>query len=143
MEQKVQDNPYHEDCPMAIESPDRDFAAFFQYVGAIMFLDTCFPTQGDLESYPHIHLTSPRHWNPHKIVFLPKIYYLQEEVEERNVSKVAIFFSRETPGDTDHPLDGDTRGYFRSHSKEVVVHAGMDNFNMHLVAGVSVTATHA
>ena len=27
--------------------------------------------------------------------------------------------------------------------EEVVVHAGVDNFHRHLVAGVSVTATHA
>ena len=35
-----------------------------------------------------------------------------------------------------------TRGDFRSHSEEVVVHAGMDNFHRRLVAGVAVTATH-
>ena len=68
---------------------------------------------------------------------------MQEEVEGRNVSKVTILFSGETPGDTDRPLYGDTRGDFRSHSKEVVVHTGMDDFHRRLVAGVAVTATHA
>ena len=68
---------------------------------------------------------------------------MQEEVEKRNVSKVTICFSGETPGDTDRPLDGDTRGDFRSHSKEVVVHAGMEKFNRRLVAGVAVTVTQA
>ena len=107
-----------------------------------MFLDTWFPTQGDLESYPHIELTSRQHWNPHNIEFPQTKYCVQEEVEGRNVSKVTICFSGETPGDTDIPLDEDTRGDFRSHNKEVVVHAGMDKFHRRLLAGVAVTATH-
>ena len=56
--------------------------------------------------------------------------------------KAKICFSGETPGDTDLPLDGDTRGEFRSHSEEVVVHAGMNDFHRRLVAGLAVTATH-
>ena len=68
---------------------------------------------------------------------------MQEEVEGRNVSKVKICFSGETPGYTDLSLDGDTRGDFRSHNKEVVFHAGMDNFHRRVVAGVAVTVTHA
>ena len=51
---KLQDNPYHEDCPMSIESPDGEFSACLQSVGTVMFLYTWFPAQGDLESYPHI-----------------------------------------------------------------------------------------
>ena len=67
---------------------------------------------------------------------------MREEVEGQNVLKVTICFSRETPGDTDHPLYGDTRGDFRSHSKEVAVHAGMDDFHRHLLADIAVTETH-
>ena len=67
---------------------------------------------------------------------------MQEEVDGRNVSKVTICFSGETPRDTDLPLDGDTRDNFRSHSKEVVIYAGVDDFHRHLVSGVAVTATH-
>ena len=67
---------------------------------------------------------------------------MQEEVEGWNVSKIKICFSRETPGDTDRPLDGYTRGDFISHIKEVVVHAGMDNFHRRLITGVAVTTTH-
>ena len=37
---KAQDNPYHEDCPMPIKIPDREFAACFQSVGTFMLLDT-------------------------------------------------------------------------------------------------------
>ena len=140
---KVQDNPYHENWPMSIESPDGEFAACLQSIGTVMFLDTWFPTNSDLESYPHIELTSRQHWNPHKIEFPQKKYSMQEEVEGRNVSKATIWFSGETPGYTDLLLDGDTIGDFRSYSKEVVVHAGMDDFHRRLVAGVAATATQA
>ena len=68
---------------------------------------------------------------------------MKDEVERRNFSKVTICFSVETPGDTDLPLHGDTRGDFRSHSKEVVVNAGMEEFHRRLLDGVAVTATHA
>ena len=67
---------------------------------------------------------------------------MQGEVEGRNVSKVIIFLSGETPRDTYCPLDGDTRGNFRSHSKEVVIHVDMYNFHRRLVADVDVTAAH-
>ena len=65
---------------------------------------------------------------------------MQEEVEGRNISKVTIWFSGNTPVDIDRPLDGDTRGDFRSHSEEVVVHAVMDDFHRRIVADVYVTA---
>ena len=71
--EKVQDNPYHEDCPMSIESQDGEFAALFQSIGTVMFLDTWFPTQGGLESYPHIELTPRQHWNPRKIELPQKL----------------------------------------------------------------------
>ena len=51
---KVQDNPYHEDFTMSIESPHGEFSACLQSIGTVMFLDTWFATQGNLESYPHI-----------------------------------------------------------------------------------------
>ena len=68
---------------------------------------------------------------------------MQEEVDGQNVSKVKIRLSGETPRDTDSPLDEDTIVYFRSHSLEVVLHAGMDNFHRLLVSGLAVTATRA
>ena len=56
--------------------------------------------------------------------------------------KVKIYFSGETPGDTERPLYRDTKGDFISHSEEVLVHVGMDDFHRSLVAGVPVTATN-
>ena len=57
--------------------------------------------------------------------------------------KVTKCLSGETPGDTYHPLDGDTRGEFRCHSKEVVVYAGMENLHRRLVSSLDVTTAHA
>ena len=68
---------------------------------------------------------------------------MQEEVEGRNFSRVKICFSMDTPRDTYRPLDGYSRGDFRSHREEVFIHSGMDDFRMRLVAGVAVTATHS
>ena len=140
---KVQDNPYHENCLMLTKSPNGEFTTFLQSIVTLMLLYTWFSTQGDLESYPHIESTSCQNWNPHKIDFPQTKYSVQEEVEGRNVWKVTICLSGETPRDTDLPLDGDTRGDFRCHSKELVAHAGMENFHKILVADVAVTATHA
>ena len=60
---------------------------------------------------------------------------------ERNVSKVTICFSGETPGDIYCPIDWDSRGDFKSHSKGVFVNSGVDDFHRRLVSGVAVTAT--
>ena len=77
------------------------------------------------------------------MIFQKNKYFLQEELEGWNVSKITIFFSSETHIDTDLPLDGDTRGYFGSYNDEVVVHAGMYDFHTRLVSGIAVTAKHA
>ena len=42
---------------------------------------------------PHIVLTSPREWDPHKIEFPATKYYVQEEIESRNVSQTNVRFS--------------------------------------------------
>ena len=51
---------------MSIEIPDGEFAACFQYIGTVMFLDTWFPTQGEPNLYPHIELTSCKLWDLQK-----------------------------------------------------------------------------
>ena len=66
---KLQPNPYYEDYPMSIESPDGEFSACLHSVGTVMLLDNWFPNQDDLKSYPHIELTSLKHWNLKKNIF--------------------------------------------------------------------------
>ena len=68
---------------MSIESSDGEFDACLQSSVTVMLLDTWFTKQGDLESYPHIELTSRKHRNPHKIEFPQTKHSVQEEVEER------------------------------------------------------------
>ena len=70
---------------MSIEGTDGELSACLQSAVTFMFLDTWFPMQGDLESYPNIELTSCQHLNPHKIDFPQTKYSVQEEVEGRNV----------------------------------------------------------
>ena len=57
---------------MLIESPNGELAKYLQSSGTVMFLDTWFPMQGNLESYSHIELTSRQHCNPHKFEFPQK-----------------------------------------------------------------------
>ena len=67
--EKLQDNPYHKNCPMLIESPDGEFSACLQSIVTVILLDTWFPTNIDLKSYPHIEVTSYQHWNLKKMSF--------------------------------------------------------------------------
>ena len=64
-----QDNPYDQKNPMKITSPDKEFVTCLHSEETVVFLDTWYPTQGDLEVYPHIEMTSRHHWNPHQIHF--------------------------------------------------------------------------
>ena len=42
---------------------------------------------------PHIVLSSPREWDPHKIEFPATKYSVQEEIDSRNVSQTNVRFS--------------------------------------------------
>ena len=57
-----------------------------------IFLDTWFPIQIDLVTFPHIKLTSRQPWNPHQIEFPSTKYYAKEEIEGQNVSNIGIKF---------------------------------------------------
>ena len=88
---EVQDNPYHATDPMSITSPNGEFMACLQSQGENVFLNTWRPTQ--LSSLPHIVLSSPREWDPHKIEFPATKYSVKEEIESRNVSQTNVTFS--------------------------------------------------
>ena len=57
----IQDNPYHPSEPISIASEDETFIACLQLEETILYLDTWCPTQNDLESFPHVELTSRQH----------------------------------------------------------------------------------
>ena len=129
---EVQDNPYDRNEAMSIASPDEEFIACLQSTGTIVFLDTWHPNQNDLESYPHIELTSRHHWDPHQIQFPQTKYVAQEEIEGRNISTISMCFTGEVSGG-----EGDIRN-----SEEVIVH-DMDGFNRRILSSVRVTGESA
>ena len=58
---EFQDNLYNQVYPMTITGPNVGFIACLQSVGTVLFLDTWHPIQKDLESFPHVEMTS-RHY---------------------------------------------------------------------------------
>ena len=129
---QVQDNPYHPSDPMSITSPDGDFIACLESEGTNIFLNTWSPTQEELESLPHIALTSQQTWEPHQIAFPATKYHVKEEIESRNISSIAMTFTQsiEEHGDA---LVAD--------EEDVIFDT--QEFNKRLVASVRVSGTQA
>ena len=125
---EVQDNPYHATDPMSITSPNGEFMAWLQSQGTNVFLNTWRPTKTQLSSLPHIVLTSPRKWDPHKIEFPATKYYMQEEIESRNVSQTNVRFSN---------LEDQTTVF----EEDTIFDT--QQFNERLVASVQITADQA
>ena len=84
---EVQDNPYAME-PMTIISHEHDFCACLESNGSTIFIKTWTPTQEDLESYPHIHLSSSNHWNPQQIKFPSFSLSERAKIESRNLSSI-------------------------------------------------------
>jgi hypothetical protein len=61
----VQDNPFDTTTPLSIEHDDITIP--LPILGTNIFLNTHTPTQRELDSCPHIHLTSDADWNPHTV----------------------------------------------------------------------------
>ena len=82
----VQDNPTS-NRPLSIITEDTHFAMPLQRDGTIVFCNTRTPTQNELETCPHIQLSSFKAWNPSKVHFPKSSHSLEEEVERiRRVS---------------------------------------------------------
>ena len=116
---------------MAISSPDSEFTACLQSEGTIIFLDRWYPSQKDLDVYPHIDMTSRQHWNPQQIQFPQTKYGVQEEIEGRNVLTTSIWFSGGAPREVGDNL-------VANRWEEVIVH-DMNEFNRRMISGISVT----
>ena len=71
---------------MTITILNIEYVACLQSMGAVMFLDTWYPTQGDLELYPHNEMAYRHHWNPHQIQFLRRKFGVQEDIEGKNAA---------------------------------------------------------
>ena len=113
---------------MSITSPNGGFMACLQSQGTNLFLNTWRPKKTQLSSLPHIVLTLPREWDPHKIEFPATKYFVQEEIESRNVSQTNVRFSNLEEHTT--VFEEDTIFYTQQ-------------FNERLVASVLITADQA
>jgi hypothetical protein len=98
----VQDNPYSRE-PVRVISPDGDFTACLQSKGTDIYIKTWAPSQVDLESYPHVTLSSSAPWNPRDVRFPGTTEFEREEIESRNVMATAVAVSL----DDEHGLDND------------------------------------
>jgi hypothetical protein len=61
----VWDNPFNHSNPLSIEHPDVLIPLLTS--GTNIFIDTRTPTQHELDSCPHIHLTCDSKWNPQTV----------------------------------------------------------------------------
>ena len=114
---------------MILTSPDMEFVACVQSEGTVVSLDTWYPTQGDLEVYPHNEMTSHNNWNPQQIKFPRTKYGVQEKIEGQKVAAESMCFSggisRETQkGDTpmkDVPTVSPATGYTSANGRRNIL----------------------
>ena len=79
---KVYDNPFDTE-PMRIESRDGMYRFGLRSSGTTIYMDTWTPTDEDLNSLPHIVLTSDQHWNPQSVEFPKNSLAVEEEIERQ------------------------------------------------------------
>ena len=64
----VQDNPVSP-LPLSIVTEDKSFSMELKMQGTIVLFETYTPTQFELESCPHVVLSSSSSWDPHTVSF--------------------------------------------------------------------------
>jgi hypothetical protein len=62
----VHDNPFDRTTPLSIEHSELTIPLLTS--GTNIFLDTRTPTQSELDTCPHLHLTSEAEWNPQTVL---------------------------------------------------------------------------
>ena len=76
----VQDDPTSK-SPLNIITSDGEFAMPLRRKGTVIYFEIHTPTPQELESNPHIHLSSQQPWNPESIVFPVCSHSMEEEVD--------------------------------------------------------------
>eukprot|EP00957_Ditylum_brightwellii_P010393 786005-Ditylum_brightwellii.AAC.1 len=66
--------------PLSIITCNGTFTMGLDMAGTIVYADTHTPSGAELNSCPHIVLTSPHPWGPTNICFNRNTYLLEEEV---------------------------------------------------------------
>lgn len=78
--------------PLSMISEDTEFTMALKREGTILYFDTHTPTQKELETYPHIVISSEVSWNPMKVHFDENTHSLEEEVER--IRRVRSIYSK-------------------------------------------------
>ena len=76
---KVQDDPTS-DRALSIINEDNSFCMELAMAGTVVYADTFTPSEQELHDCPHIILSSPHAWDPHKVLFPKAKRSLDEEV---------------------------------------------------------------
>ena len=76
---KVQDDPTS-DRALSIISEGNDFCMELAMAGTFVYADTFTPSDHELHECPHIILSSPQTWDPHKVSFPKAKRTLEEEM---------------------------------------------------------------
>ena len=86
----VQDNPVSE-SPLYIMTEDGDFVLPLSMKGTNVIANTRTPTQEELQTCPHIVLSSPHDWDPPRVRFPQSSRTVQEEVDmQRSIGGVGV-----------------------------------------------------
>ena len=67
--------------PLSIITEDKSFCMELTMQGTIIFAETYSPTNQELDSCPHINLSSNASWNPHTVTFPACQRSLEEEID--------------------------------------------------------------
>ena len=76
----IQDDPTP-NRPLSVISENGDFYMPLHQKGKIVYLDIYTPTHKELDTFPHINLSSQHPWNPSNLDFFQNQQSLQEEIE--------------------------------------------------------------
>ena len=84
---QVQDNPTSS-LPMSIITDDNEFCMELSMAGTIAYANTHTPSEAELQSCPHIHLSSSHPWDPKNVKFPKCNTSIQDVVGSRLLSAV-------------------------------------------------------
>ena len=91
---KIQDDPTS-DRPLSIITEDNEFCMELAMAGTIVHANTHSPTDQELHSCPHIVISSPQSWDPHKVTFPACRRSLDKEIGGlRHISAISTLRER-------------------------------------------------
>ena len=119
----VQDNSYS-GAPMYFTDPDKSVVVPMFAAGTVIFADTRTPTDEELATCRHVHLTSELPWNPETVQFPQAEWTIAEDMARRVASTSTV--------------RGDSEDVAEEDSEDVLFN--VDGFNRRICASVRVHA---